>query len=121
MKYSKEHTWVTIEGDTATVGISHFAQQQLGDIVYVDVESVGSTLAQDAIFGTIEAIKTDSDLFMPIAGEVVAFNEELLQHPEKVNKHPYTEGWIIKIKPTQPQEYDLLLSEEEYNELYAQV
>ena len=121
LKYTKDHAWVRREGNTATVGITDFAQRELSDIVYVEVETVGDTLSQDTIFGTVEAIKTVSDLFMPIAGEVVAFNESLLQHPEKVNKHPYTEGWIIKIKPTQPQEYDLLLSEEEYNELYAQV
>ena len=117
MKYSKEHTWVTIEGDTATVGISHFAQQQLGDIVYVDVESVGTTLAQDAIFGTIEAIKTVSDLFMPVSGEVIAFNEPLIRKPEVVNTDPYGEGWMIQIAMSAPEEWDTLLTAEEYRQL----
>ena len=98
LKYSKDHEWVRIEGDLAVVGITDFAQGELGDIVYVDVESVDETLAKDDVFGTVEAVKTVSDLFAPLSGEIVEFNEALDDAPETVNKDPYGEGWMVKIK-----------------------
>ncbi|AVM49147.1 glycine cleavage system protein GcvH [Capnocytophaga sp. oral taxon 878] len=117
MKFTKDHLWVRLEGEVATAGITDFAQQSLSDIVYVEVETVGDTVAKDAIFGSVEAIKTVSDLFMPMSGEIVSFNESLNQHPEVVNTDPYGEGWMVKIKISAPQEWDELLSEEDYNAL----
>lgn len=117
LKYTKDHAWVRREGNTATVGITDFAQRELSDIVYVEVETVGDTLPQDTIFGTIEAIKTVSDLFMPVSGEVIAFNEPLIRKPEVVNTDPYGEGWMIQIAMSAPEEWDTLLTAEEYRQL----
>lgn len=117
LKYTKDHAWVRREGNTATVGITDFAQRELSDIVYVEVETVGETLPQDTIFGTVEAIKTVSDLFMPMSGEVIAFNEPLIRNPEVVNTDPYGEGWMIQIAMSAPEEWDTLLTAEEYRQL----
>ena len=117
LKYTKDHAWVRREGNTATVGITDFAQRELSDIVYVEVETVGDTLPQDTIFGTVEAIKTVSDLFMPVSGEVIAFNEPLIRKPEVVNTDPYGEGWMIQIVMSAPEEWDTLLTAEEYRQL----
>lgn len=117
LKYTKDHAWVRREGNTATVGITDFAQRELSDIVYVEVETVGETLPQDTIFGTVEAIKTVSDLFMPVSGEVIAFNESLIRKPEVVNTDPYGEGWMIQIAMSAPEEWDTLLTAEEYRQL----
>ena len=117
LKYTKDHAWVRREGHTATVGITDFAQRELSDIVYVEVETVGETLPQDTIFGTVEAIKTVSDLFMPVSGEVIAFNEPLIRKPEVVNTDPYGEGWMIQIAMSVPEEWDTLLTAEEYRQL----
>lgn len=117
LKYTKDHAWVRREGHTATVGITDFAQRELSDIVYVEVETVGDTLSQDTIFGTVEAIKTVSDLFMPVSGEVIAFNEPLIRKPEVVNTDPYGEGWMIQIAMSAPEEWDTLLTAEEYRQL----
>lgn len=117
LKYTPDHTWVRLEGDIATVGITDFAQQQLSDIVYVEVETIGNTLAKDTIFGTVEAIKTTSDLFMPMSGEVFTFHEALIKKPEMVNTDPYGEGWMIQIKITTPEEWNSLLSASDYQKL----
>lgn len=117
LKYTKDHAWVRRKGNTATVGITDFAQRELSDIVYVEVETVGETLPQDTIFGTVEAIKTVSDLFMPVSGEVIAFNEPLIRKPEVVNTDPYGEGWMIQIAMSAPEEWDTLLTAEEYRQL----
>lgn len=117
LKYSKDHEWVRVEGDAAYVGITDFAQSQLGDIVFVDVTTEGETLAQNEIFGTIEAVKTVSDAFLPVGGEVIEFNAALNDAPDKVNKDPYGEGWMVKIKMTNPAELDSLLSAEDYAKL----
>ena len=98
LKYTKDHEWVRIDGDTATIGITQFAQGELGDIVYVEVETVDETLDKDEVFGTVEAVKTVSDLFLPLSGEIIQFNDTLESEPEKVNADPYGEGWMIKIK-----------------------
>src|SRR3954471_23973579 len=98
LKYTKDHEWVLIDGDTATVGITDFAQKELGDIVYVEVETLDQTLGKDEVFGTVEAVKTVSDLFLPLSGEIVEFNDELERTPETVNTDPYGKGWMIKIK-----------------------
>ena len=117
LKYTKDHEWISIEGDIATVGITDFAQKELGDIVYVEVETLDQTLEQDEVFGTVEAVKTVSDLFLPLAGEIVEFNESLESDPEKVNSDPYGEGWMIKIKVSNVDDYNQLLSSEAYKEL----
>ncbi len=117
LKYTKDHEWVKIEGDTATVGITDFAQGELGDIVYVEVETVDETLDREEVFGTVEAVKTVSDLFLPLSGEIVAFNELLEDEPEKVNSDPYGEGWMIKIKISNESEVADLMSDDEYKEL----
>jgi len=117
LKYTPDHIWARLEGDIATVGITDFAQQQLSDIVYVEVETVGNTLAKDSIFGTVEAIKTTSDLFMPMSGEVLTFHEALIKKPEMVNTDPYGEGWMIQIKITTPEEWNSLLSASDYQKL----
>ena len=117
LKYTPDHTWVRLEGDIATVGITDFAQQQLSDIVYVEVETIGNTLAKDTIFGTVEAIKTTSDLFMPMSGEVLTFHEALIKKPEMVNTDPYGDGWMIQIKITTPEEWNSLLSASDYQKL----
>ncbi|MEM7187014.1 MAG: glycine cleavage system protein GcvH [Bacteroidota bacterium] len=117
LKYTKDHEWISIDGDIATVGITDFAQSELGDIVYVEVETVDETLDQEEVFGTVEAVKTVSDLFMPISGEIVEFNEELEDAPENVNTDPYGEGWMIKIKIQDPSELDALLDDAGYKEV----
>lgn len=117
LKYTKDHEWVRIEGDTAIVGITDFAQGELGDIVYVEVETLDETLDKDEVFGTVEAVKTVSDLFLPLSGEIVAFNEALEDEPEKVNTDPYGAGWIIKIKISDSSEIESLLSDAAYKEL----
>jgi len=114
LKYTKDHEWIKIEGDTATVGITDFAQGELGDIVYVEVETLDETLDVEEIFGTVEAVKTVSDLFLPLSGEIVAFNESLEDEPEKVNTDPYGDGWMIKIKFSDASEIDNLLSADDY-------
>ncbi len=117
LKYTKDHEWVSIDGDIATVGITDFAQKELGDIVYVEVETLDQTLEKDEVFGTVEAVKTVSDLFLPLSGEIIAFNEELENTPEAVNSDPYGAGWMIKVKISDIAEYDTLLSSEGYKEL----
>lgn len=114
LKYTKDHEWVKIEDDIAIVGVTDFAQGELGDIVYVEVETVDEELDREEVFGTVEAVKTVSDLFMPISGEVIEFNESLEETPEKVNEDPYGEGWMIKIKITDSSELEDLLSPEDY-------
>lgn len=117
LKYTKDHEWVKIEGDVATIGITNFAQGELGDIVYVEVETEGDTLAKEAIFGTVEAVKTVSDLFMPVSGEIFEFNKGLEKNPELVNTDPYGKGWMIKVKLTDSSEMNSLLSAEQYKAL----
>ena len=117
LKYTKDHEWVKIEGDIATIGITDFAQGELGDIVYVEVESLNDTLEADAVFGTVEAVKTVSDLFMPLTGEVIAFNEALEVTPETVNEDPYGGGWMIKIKLTDSSAIKDLLDAADYTKL----
>jgi len=114
LKYTKDHEWVLLEGNTATVGITDFAQRELGDIVYVEVDTEGEELEQDEVFGTVEAVKTVSDMFMPVGGEVLEFNEALEDEPELINKDPYGKGWIIKIKVKNPNEVAGLLDVDEY-------
>ncbi|MDO4180519.1 MAG: glycine cleavage system protein GcvH [Bacteroidales bacterium] len=117
VKYTKDHEWIRIEGDEAYVGISDYAQEQLGDIVFVDIPTVGETLEKEEVFGTIEVVKTISDLFLPIAGEVLEQNEALADNPELVNKDPYGEGWLIKIKPNNAEDINDLLDAEAYKAL----
>lgn len=117
VKYTKEHEWIRLEGDVAYVGITDYAQEQLGDIVFVDIQTVGETLAADEVFGTIEVVKTISDLFLPVTGEVLEQNETLEEQPELVNKDPYGEGWLIKIKPAADADFDSLLDAEAYKAL----
>ena len=117
LKYTKDHEWVSLEGNIATVGITHFAQKELGDIVYVEVETLDQTLDKDEVFGTVEAVKTVSDLFLPLTGEIIAFNESLESAPETVNSDPYGAGWMIKIKISDASEIDSLLSDEAYKQL----
>lgn len=100
LKYTQEHEWIRLEGDVAIVGITDFAQGELGDIVFVEVETIGKNIAKDAVFGTVEAVKTVSDLFLPVAGEVIEFNTALNNSPELINSDPYGEGWIVKLKPS---------------------
>lgn len=117
LKYTKEHEWVKIEGDTATIGITHFAQGELGDIVYVDVDTLDETVERDEVFGSVEAVKTVSDLFMPLTGEVTAFNDALEDAPEKVNSDPYGDGWMIKISISDASQIEDLLTPEAYKAL----
>lgn len=117
LKYTKDHEWVRIEGDVATVGITDFAQGELGDIVYVEVETVDESLEREEVFGTVEAVKTVSDLFLPLSGEIVAFNELLEDEPEKVNADPYGEGWMVQIKISDPSEVEDLMDASQYKEL----
>ena len=114
LKYTNDHEWVKIEDGIATIGITHFAQGELGDIVYVEVDTVGESLGKEEVFGSVEAVKTVSDLFMPISGEIIEFNESLESNPEKVNENPYESGWMIKIKVTNISELDVLLSPKDY-------
>jgi len=117
LKYTKDHEWVKVEGAIATVGITDFAQGELGDIVYVEVETVDETLAKDEVFGSVEAVKTVSDLFLPLSGEIIEFNEALEDEPEKVNTDPYGDGWMVKIKISDISEIGDLLSDADYKEL----
>ena len=117
LKYTKDHEWIRIEGDIATIGITDFAQSELGDIVFVEVETEGETIAKEEVFGSVEAVKTVSDLFMPINGEILEFNQDLEDAPEKVNEDPYNEGWMIKVKIADVSDVDDLLSSDQYQEL----
>lgn len=117
LKYTKDHEWVKIEGDIATVGITDFAQSELGDIVYVEVETLDEILDAEEVFGTVEAVKTVSDLFLPLSGEIIAFNEELEDAPELVNTDPYNEGWMIQIKCSDMSQADNLMSADDYKTL----
>ncbi len=117
LKYTKDHEWVSIEGDIATIGITDFAQSELGDIVYVEVETLDQTLDKDEVFGTVEAVKTVSDLILPLTGEVIEFNEGLDTEPELVNTDPYGAGWMIKLKVSDATEIESLLSDEQYKEI----
>lgn len=117
LKYTKDHEWINIEGDVALIGITDFAQNELGDIVFVEVETEGETLEKEEAFGTIEAVKTVSDMFMPVSGEIVEFNEELESSPEIINQDPYGKGWVIKIKLDDKDELDELLTAQQYKEL----
>lgn len=114
LKYTKDHEWISVDGDTATVGITDFAQGELGDIVYVEIETEGESLDAEETFGTVEAVKTVSDLFMPLSGEVTQFNDSLEAEPEKVNADPYGEGWMIKITMSDSSELDGLLTSDQY-------
>lgn len=117
LKYSKDHEWVKVEGDVATIGITDFAQGELGDIVYVEVETEGDSLDHEATFGTVEAVKTVSDLFMPVSGEIIEFNKSLERNPEAVNTDPYGAGWMIKVKMSNLSEVSSLLSADQYKAL----
>ncbi|HRP52114.1 MAG TPA: glycine cleavage system protein GcvH [Fluviicola sp.] len=117
LKYTKEHEWVLVSGDVATIGITDFAQSELGDIVYVEIETVGETMNQDEVFGSVEAVKTVSDLFLPVSGEILEFNEGLESNPEAVNKDPYGDGWMIKVKMSNLSELDALLDAAAYQAL----
>jgi glycine cleavage system H protein len=117
LRYTKDHEWVQLEGDVAIVGITDFAQKELGDIVYVEVETLNQTLEKDEVFGTVEAVKTVSDLFLPMSGEITAFNDELETSPETVNSDPYGKGWMIKVKVSNPADYDELLTADAYKQL----
>ncbi len=117
LKYTKDHEWISIEGDTATIGITDFAQSELGDIVYVDVDTLDDTVERDEVFGSVEAVKTVSDLFMPLTGEVSEFNEELEDEPELVNKDPYGKGWMIKVTISDASQIDDLLDAQAYQDL----
>lgn len=121
VKYTQEHEWVSIDGDIATVGITDFAQSELGELVYVEIDTVGDEIAKDEVFGTIEAVKTTSDLFMPVSGTVLEMNQELHEdegdNPGLINEEPYGAGWIIKIKMSNPEEFESLLDHSKYAEL----
>lgn len=117
LKYTKDHEWISIDGDIATIGITDFAQKELGDIVYVEVETLDQTLAQDEVFGTVEAVKTVSDLFLPLSGEIIEFNESLEVTPEVVNEDPYGKAWMIKLRISNPTEIENLLSSDDYKKL----
>jgi glycine cleavage system H protein len=119
LKYTKDHEWVRIDGDVATVGITDFAQGELGDIVYVEVETVDENLDAEEVFGTVEAVKTVSDLFLPVSGEIIEFNENLEDEPETVNSDPYGEGWMVKVKMSDTSEVEGLMSADEYKALIS--
>ena len=120
LKYTKDHEWISIDREIATVGITDFAQRELGDIVYVEVETVGETLDADEVFGTVEAVKTVSDLFLPVSGEIIEFNEDLEDTPEDVNAEPYSKGWMIKMKISNPDDLNQLLDSNQYRELIGE-
>ena len=120
LKYTKDHEWISIDGEIATVGITDFAQRELGDIVYVEVETIGETLDADEVFGTVEAVKTVSDLFLPVSGEIIEFNEDLEDTPEDVNAEPYSKGWMIKMKVSDPDDLNHLLDSNQYRELIGE-
>lgn len=117
LKYTKDHEWIKVDGDVATIGITDFAQGELGDIVYVEVETEGESLDKEEVFGSVEAVKTVSDLYMPVSGEIIEFNESLESEPEVVNTDPYGAGWMIKVKMSDSSEIDGLLSVDDYKEL----
>jgi len=117
LRYTKDHEWLKLEGETAVIGITDFAQSELGDIVFIEVETIGESLEKEETFGTIEAVKTVSDMFMPVAGKVIEFNEALAEKPEKVNQDPYGEGWIVKIRIADASQVGELLDEKQYKEL----
>ena len=117
LKYTKDHEWIKLEDNIATVGITDFAQSELGDIVYVEVETLDETLVKDDVFGTVEAVKTVSDLFLPMSGKIIEFNENLSDAPESINDSPYDEGWIIKVEVSNPDEISELLNNNQYKEL----
>ncbi len=117
LKYTKDHEWASMDGDVATIGITHFAQSELGDIVYVEVETLDQTLERDEVFGTVEAVKTVSDLFLPMSGEIIEFNEDLERNPETVNSDPYGAGWMVKVKVSDVSQWDELLDSEAYASL----
>ncbi len=117
LKYTKDHEWVRLEGNVAYIGITDFAQRELGDIVYVDINTIGKDVAQEEVFGTVEAVKTVSDLYMPIAGEVVEMNTELDTNPELVNSDPYGKGWMVKVNVSNASDFDTLLSSADYQAL----
>ena len=119
VKYTKDHEWLRIEGNEAYVGITHFAQSELGDIVFIDVDTEGESLEKEEVFGSVEAVKTVSDLFMPVNGEVLEFNENLEDNPELINSDPYGEGWIIKVSISNSSELEDLLSSEDYQNLVS--
>ena len=119
LKYTKDHEWVKLEGDVATIGITDFAQGELGDIVYVEVETIGETLEAEEVFGTVEAVKTVSDLFLPLPGEVLELNTTIEDAPETVNEDPYGEGWMIKMKVSDVADFEALLSADDYKVLIA--
>ena len=117
LKYTKDHEWISIDGDIATVGITDFAQSELGDIVYVEVDTIDESLNKDDVFGTVEAVKTVSDLFIPVSGEILEFNESLNDNPELINDSPYDEGWIIKMKVENLDQLSELLDSKSYSEI----
>jgi len=117
LKYTKDHEWILVEGEEAIIGITDFAQSELGDIVFVEIETVGETLEREEVFGTIEAVKTVSDMFMPVSGEVIAFNEDVESTPELVNEDPYGKGWLIKVKMSKLSELDDLMSSDAYRNM----
>jgi len=117
LKYTKDHEWVRVDGDIVTIGITDYAQSELGDIVYVEIETEGEELDQEEVFGTVEAVKTVSDLFMPLSGEVIEFNESLEDAPETVNDDPYGEGWMIKVKISDPAQLEALMSASDYTSM----
>ena len=120
LKYTKDHEWISIDGNIATVGITDFAQRELGDIVYIEVETIGETLNADDVFGTVEAVKTVSDLFLPVSGEIMEFNESLEDTPEDVNSDPYSKGWMIKLKVNNPDDLNNLLDSNQYKDLIGE-
>tara|TARA_Y100001970_G_scaffold41185_1_gene50786 strand:- start:16 stop:393 length:378 start_codon:yes stop_codon:yes gene_type:complete len=117
LKYTKDHEWVSLDGNIATVGITDFAQSELGDIVYVEVDTLDETLNKDEVFGTVEAVKTVSDLFLPMSGKIIEFNESLSDAPESINESPYDQGWIIKVEVSKPEEIEELLNSNDYSSL----
>ena len=117
LKYTKDHEWVKLEGNIATVGVTDFAQSELGDIVYVEVDTIDETLDKDEVFGTVEAVKTVSDLFLPMSGKIIEFNESLSDSPESINDSPYDDGWIIKVEVSNPDEINQLLNNRDYSDL----
>tara|TARA_B100000963_G_scaffold245910_1_gene215278 strand:- start:19 stop:396 length:378 start_codon:yes stop_codon:yes gene_type:complete len=117
LKYTKDHEWVSLDGNIATVGITDFAQSELGDIVYVEVDTLDETLNKDEVFGTVEAVKTVSDLFLPMSGKIIEFNESLSDAPESINESPYDQGWIIKVEVSKPEEMEELLNCNDYSSL----
>ena len=120
LKYTKDHEWISVDGEIATIGITDFAQRELGDIVYVEVETVGESLDADEVFGTVEAVKTVSDLFLPVSGEIIEFNEDLEDTPEDVNTDPYSKGWMIKLKLSNVEDISQLLDSSQYRELIGE-